>query len=106
MRLTPNPARTTPHCKKKRVNPAFRSVSTPWSTKGLHAAGPVNPTAPCGSPSEPRLASEWSAVRLSNGCESNWLALPRCASSGLASAVVRRSNSSSIPRSGRSHDEP
>jgi len=64
MRLAPNPARTTPHCKIKRVNPAFRSVSTPRSTKGLRVAGPVNPTAPCGSPSEPRLASEWSAVRL------------------------------------------
>jgi hypothetical protein len=32
-----------PNCKIKRVNPAFRSMSTPRCTKNLPIVGPVNP---------------------------------------------------------------
>jgi hypothetical protein len=64
MRLDRNPARPRRLCKIKRVNPAFRSVSTPRGTKDLRAAGPVNPTTSLGWPREPPLASEWSPERL------------------------------------------
>ena len=52
------------HCKIKRVNPAFRSVSTPRWTKDLPVVGPVNPTTSLEWPREPSSASEWSAERL------------------------------------------
>ena len=65
MSLEPNPARTTRGCKIKRVNPAFRSVSTPQSTKDLPVVGPVNQGTAAGVPSGPSCVSEWSAERLS-----------------------------------------
>jgi hypothetical protein len=52
------------NCKIKPVNPAFRSVSTPRSTKDLPVVGPVNPTATFGRPSKLHLASESSAENL------------------------------------------
>jgi hypothetical protein len=64
MRLDRNPARPPRLCKIKRVNPAFRSVSTPRSTKDLPVVGPVNPTTSLGWPREPSSASEWSPERL------------------------------------------
>ena len=65
MRLGPKPAPTTERCKIKRVNPAFRSVSTPRRTKDLPTLGPVNPASTLGTAPEPTSASEWSAERLS-----------------------------------------
>jgi hypothetical protein len=64
MPLARNPARPPRICKIKRVNPAFRSVSTPRSTKDLPVVGPVNPTTSLGMLREPSSASEWSAERL------------------------------------------
>jgi len=64
MCLHRNPARQPRFCKIKRVNPAFRSVSTPRGTKDLPGAGRVNPTTALGMLREPPLASEWSAERL------------------------------------------
>ena len=64
MRLAPNPARTLPLCKIKAVNPPFRSVSTPRSTKDLPNLGPVNPGGALGKPSEAAPASDWNAERL------------------------------------------
>jgi hypothetical protein len=42
MALTTKPARTTRRCKIKRVNPAFRSVSTPRRAKDLRMRDRVN----------------------------------------------------------------
>ena len=64
MRLDRNPAHNLRNCKIKRVSPAFRSVSTPRSTKDLPVAGPVNPTLSLGWPCEPSSAAEWSPERL------------------------------------------
>jgi len=64
MSLAPNPAPIFPRCKIKRVNPAFRSVSTPRGTKDLPAVGPVNPTVSPARLNRPDSASEWSAERL------------------------------------------
>ena len=87
MRLTPNPARTSPLCKIKRVNPAFRPVSTPRSTKDLPVVGSVNPTATSGRPSEPRLGSESRAQRL---CERVKVRLAPAPSMRLVRAADRR----------------
>jgi hypothetical protein len=64
MRPNPNLAPGFPNCKIKRVNPAFRSVSTPRCTKDLPVVGPVNPTLSLGWPCEPSSAAEWSPERL------------------------------------------
>jgi hypothetical protein len=64
MHLDRNPDRHSRICKIKRVNPAFRSVSTPRGTKDLPVVGPVNPTTSLGSLDGPNPASEWSAERL------------------------------------------
>jgi hypothetical protein len=64
MRPTPKPARTLPRCKIKAVNPPFRSVSTPRSTKDLPQPGSVNRVSSVGSPSRPAAASEWDAELL------------------------------------------
>ena len=64
MHLTPKPARTLPRCKIKAVNPPFRSVSTPRSTKDLPKPGPVNSSSPLGSISGSSAPSEWDAKRL------------------------------------------
>ena len=64
MRLERTPAPQLRNCKIKRVNPAFRSVSTPRCTKDLPMAGPVNPTTSLGWPCEPSSASEWSLDKL------------------------------------------
>jgi hypothetical protein len=53
-----------PNCKIKRVNPAFRSVSTPRCTKDLPVVDAVNPTSTLGWPNEPPLGSEWRPERL------------------------------------------
>ena len=76
MRLALNPAPTFPRCKIKRVNPAFRSVSTPRRTKDFPVVGPVNPAASLGRPCEPPLASEWSAEGSANGSKSSSLPPP------------------------------
>jgi hypothetical protein len=64
MRLDRNPAHNLRNCKIKRVNPAFRSVSTPRCTKDLPVVGPVNPTLSLGWRCEPSSAAEWSPERL------------------------------------------
>lgn len=64
MHPTPKPARTLPRCKIKAVNPPFRSVSTPRSTKDLPEPGPVNPAGALGSPCHPAAASGWDAESL------------------------------------------
>ena len=64
MRLEPDLSEPPPLCKIKRVNPAFRSVSTPRWTKDLPVVGPVNPTRALGTASEPVSSPEWSAERL------------------------------------------
>jgi hypothetical protein len=64
MRLDPNPAPTTETCKIKRVNPAFRSVSTPRCTKDLPERGPVNPATVVGPAQQPPPPSERSADSL------------------------------------------
>lgn len=84
MHLDRNPDRPPRICKIKRVNPAFRSVSTPRRTKDLPAAGPVNPTTSLGMLREPPLASEWSAERLCERLQSElapatWTRLIRAA---------------------------
>ena len=38
----PKQPETIRDCKLKRVNPAFRSVSTPWGRKDLRVVGRVN----------------------------------------------------------------
>jgi len=82
-----NPAPTLPRCKIKRVNPAFRSVSTPRGTKDLPVAGRVNPTASTASLHERDSASEWSAERL---CERLRFELPFAAWTRLNRAAKRR----------------
>ena len=64
MRLDPNPARTIPRCKIKRVYPPFRSVSTPRRTKDLPVVGPVDPEGALGMARGRASASEWSAESL------------------------------------------
>ena len=64
MRLCPNPARTTAICKIKPVNPPFRSVSTPRSTKDLPEPGSVNRVSSVESPSRAAAASQWDAELL------------------------------------------
>ncbi len=64
MRLNPNPTRPTERCKIKRVNPAFRSVSTPRWTKDLPRRRSVNPAGALGTGSAPVSATEWSAEGL------------------------------------------
>jgi hypothetical protein len=51
-------------CKIKAVNPPFRSVSTPRSTKDLPNLGPVNSEGALGRLSETPLAPDWNAERL------------------------------------------
>ena len=84
MHLDPNSARPSRICKIKRVNPAFRFVSTPRSTKDLPVVGPVNPTTSLGWPRDPSLASEWSPERLCERLQSElapatWTRLIRAA---------------------------
>jgi hypothetical protein len=64
MRLDPNPARTKETCKIKRVNPAFRSVSTPRRMKDLPQLGPVNPTTRQRPTDPPNSTFDWSPERL------------------------------------------
>jgi hypothetical protein len=64
MHHEPNPARPTQRCKIKRVNPAFRSVSTPRGTKDLRRSRSVNPARALGAGSGLSSALEWSAERL------------------------------------------
>jgi hypothetical protein len=87
MSLAPNPAPILSRCKIKRVNPAFRSVSTPRGTKDLPVAGPVNPTASPASHHGPDSASEWSAERL---CERLQIELAPAAWTRLIRVAKRR----------------
>jgi hypothetical protein len=87
MHPTPKPARTLPRCKIKAVNPPFRSVSTPRSTKDLPKPGPVNPSGPLGSTSGSSAASEWEAGRL---CARLRLELAPAAWNRLVRAAQRR----------------
>jgi hypothetical protein len=64
MPVPPKPAPTKRRCKIKAVNPPFRSVSTPRSTKDLPVVGPVNPATAREPAKQPGLASEWSPERL------------------------------------------
>ena len=57
----PKQPETIRDCKVKRVNPAFRSVSTPRWRKDLRVVGRVNPEPATG----PTSATGWSAQRLS-----------------------------------------
>jgi hypothetical protein len=87
MHLDRPPARQVRNCKIKRVNPAFRSVSTPRSTKDLPMAGPVNPTTSLGWPCEPSSASEWSPDKL---CKRPRIGLASTAWTRLIRASRRR----------------
>jgi len=87
MDLTPNPARTTPRCKIKAVNPPVRSVSTPRGQKDLPAPGPVNPEGSNGRPRGSASTSEWSAERL---CERLRMELAPSAWERLVEAAERR----------------
>ncbi len=64
MHRTINPTETIRSCKIKRVNPAFRSVSTPRETKDLRNLGPVNPSRSQRHSRETSCNSEWSAEGL------------------------------------------
>jgi hypothetical protein len=86
MSLTPEPAPILPRCKIKRVNPAFRSVSTPRSTKDLLAARPVNPSPRLAPPHRSDASSEWSAERL---CERLRIELAPAAWTRLIQAARR-----------------
>ena len=86
MSLTPEPAPILPRCKIKRVNPAFRSVSTPRRTKDLPAARPVNPSPRLASLSGSKSVSEWSAERL---CERLRIELPPPAWTRLIQTATR-----------------
>ena len=57
----PKSAQQIPDCKLKRVNPAFRSVSTPRARKDLPVVGPVNPE----PAARPASVTDWSAESLS-----------------------------------------
>jgi hypothetical protein len=87
MHPTPKPARTLPRCKIKAVNPPFRSVSTPRSTKDLHKPGPVNPGASLESTSGSAAVSEWGAQHL---CERLRMELAPGAWKRLVGAAKRR----------------
>ena len=87
MHPTPKPARTLPRCKIKAVNPPFRSVSTPRSTKDLLRPGPVNPSGALGSISGSSAASEWDAGLL---CMRLQMELAPDASNRLLRAAKRR----------------
>ena len=86
MSLTPEPAPILPRCKIKRVNPAFRSVSTPRGTKDLPVVGPVNPRAGLASLHGSDSAPEWSAERL---CERLRIGLPPAALTRLIQTARR-----------------
>jgi hypothetical protein len=87
MSLAPNPAPIFPRCKIKRVNPAFRSVSTPRGTKDLPVVGPVNPRARLASLHGSDSASEWSAERL---CQRLRIELAPAARTRLIRVAKRR----------------
>jgi len=86
MSLAPNPAPVLSRCKIKRVNPAFRSVSTPRGTKDLLVVGAVNPTASPASLHGTDSASEWCAERL---CERLRIELAPAAWTRLIRAAKR-----------------
>jgi len=102
MRLDPKPARTTERCKIKRVDPAFRSVSTPRRTKDLPIVGPVNPEDPLGTAKGCASASGWSAESLSARLRNQltpraWNRLVRLAACrGTSVEVLLRSNLSEV----------
>jgi len=86
MHPEPNPAQTIRRCKIKRVNPAFRSVSTPRWGKDFREVGPVNPELARGSAAGRRSASEWNPEQLSERLRkeltpSAWNRLVRAAAS-------------------------
>jgi hypothetical protein len=83
----PKPAPRPRRCKIKAVNPPFRSVSTPRSTKDLPKLGPVNPRGALGKPSEAAPASDWNAERL---CERLRFELEPGAWERLVRAAERR----------------
>lgn len=87
MHPTQKPARTLPRCKIKAVNPPFRSVSTPRSTKDLPKPGPVNPGASLESTSGSAAASEWGVQHL---CERLRMELAPGAWKRLVRAAKRR----------------
>ena len=87
MHPTPKPARTLPRCKIKAVNPPFRSVSTPRSTRDLLRPDPVNPSSPLACTSESSAASEWDAGRL---CARLRMELPPGAWNRLVRAAKRQ----------------
>ena len=103
MRLALNPARTTPLCKIKRVDPAFRSVSTPRSAKDLPVVGPVYPEAAAGVADGLESAAENTAKRLSAAIRSELVPAP-CAPS-FASIDAAKSIKSSSLKSGLSEIE-
>jgi hypothetical protein len=82
-----NPAPRLRRCKIKAVNPPFRSVSTPRSTKDLPVVGPVNPGSPLARPSQAASASDWDAARL---CERLRFELDSGAWERLVQAANRR----------------
>ena len=65
MHPAPKPARTKHRCKIKRVDPPFRSVSTPRGPKDLHVSGRVDPETAVGTAEGGDSVSEWSAENLS-----------------------------------------
>ena len=87
MRLDRTPAPRLRNCKIKRVNPAFRSVSTPRPTKDLPMAGPVNPTTSLGWVREPSSASEGSPDML---CKRSRIDIASATETRLIRAARRR----------------
>jgi hypothetical protein len=87
MRCDPTQARPTRRCKIKAVNPPFRSVSTPRSTKDFPEPRSVNPSGRLGNAGRSAAASEWDAEHL---CERLRMELAFGAWKRLVRAAERR----------------
>jgi hypothetical protein len=83
MASTTKTSRTTRRCKIKRVNPAFRSVSTPRRIRDLRSADRVNGETAVA----PDCGSEWSARALCRRLQNE---LPARLWRRLRSAVAER----------------
>jgi hypothetical protein len=83
MASTTKTAQTTPRCKIKAVNPAFRSVSTPRWIRHLPSADRVNG----GTAVAPDSGSEWSPRALARRLRNE---LPATLWRPLRSAVAER----------------
>jgi hypothetical protein len=90
MRLEPNPARTTQHCKLKRVYPRLPLLVHSAVAKGLTGKSSGNPLRPEPTAADSVRALEWSPDRLRMRLE---LELSSEAWSGVESAARGRGRS-------------